>query len=88
MRTVQLRLPDEGMEIADRLLANGRWESFEALVMAGLLRLEEDLQVETPDFADEVRLGLEQAGRGELVDGPPVLQRLRNKLEASRKLPA
>lgn len=76
------------MEIADRLLANGQWESFEALVMAGLLRLEEDLPVEPPDVADELRLGLEQADRGELVDGPPVLQRLRNKLEASRKLPA
>ena len=92
MKTYQVTLPDELAAFVDRMLAEGKWDSADHLVAYGLLRAQDDLEPgEGPDtdrLAEAVRVGIEQADRGELADGPAVIDRLRKKLLAARKQPS
>jgi Arc/MetJ-type ribon-helix-helix transcriptional regulator len=91
MKTFQVTLPDEFAAFVDRVLAEKQWDTVDDLVMAALLRLQEEVSEAVEPTGDEVkkavRVGIEQADRGELTDGPAVFQRMRDKLEAARKQP-
>jgi len=87
MKTYQVTLPDELAAFVDRMLAEGKWDSADHLITYGLLRAQDGLEPgEGPDadrLAEAVRVGIEQADRGEVVDGPAVIDRLREKLLAA-----
>ena len=91
MKTFQVALPDELAAFIDRMIAEKQWDTVDDLVTAALLRVQEEVNehaVANPDrVKNAVRVGMEQADRGELADGPAVFQRLRDKLEAVRKQP-
>lgn len=88
MKRYQVELPDEFVPLVERLLANG-WGTLDELVMDGLLRSAESLDADGPAGESEaVRIGIEQADRGETVDGPATLDRLRAKLRSLLKQPA
>ena len=89
VKTYQITLPDEFAPIVDELLGPGGWESMDDLVMNGLLRSLEEIRLREPEWMKQaVQLGAEQAGRGEIVDGPIAIERLRGKLLDSQKQPA
>lgn len=89
MKTVQITIPDDQASLVERLIADGHWDSIESLFMYGLQRAQEDVDGErSTEEIEAVRLGLAQADRGELVDGPATLERLRTKLKDARKQPA
>ena len=54
-----------------------------------VLQVENELRLDEPTDLDALRkaiqIGIDQADRGEVVDGPTVMKRLRDKLEATRK---
>jgi antitoxin ParD1/3/4 len=90
MKTFQVTLPDEVAAFVERILADKQWDALDDLVTAALVRLREDVEAgsgQSDDLKNAVRIGVEQADRGELSDGPAVLQRMREKLEAARKQP-
>ena len=89
MTTLQVHLPNEFVPILKELLGPGGWESLEDLVMSGLLRSLDEMRGDDPEWMREaVRLGVEQANRGETVDGPAAVERARRKLLDSRTQPA
>jgi hypothetical protein len=92
MKTYQIALPDEIAAFVDRVLNAKQWDSVDQLVAYSLLQVESELALDdSADFESlrqAVQIGIEQADRGELIDGPTVLQRLRDKLEAARKQPS
>jgi len=88
MKTYQVTLPDEFTPLIDELLGPGGWESFDDLVMNGLLRSLEDIRFREPEWMKQaVQLGAEQADRGEAVDGPSTIERLRRRLLDAQKQP-
>jgi hypothetical protein len=89
MKTYQVELPDEFAPIVAELLGPGGWESFDDLVMNGLLRSLEELRFKEPEWMKEaVRLGAEQSERGETVDGPKAIERVRHQFLDARQQPA
>lgn len=89
MKTYQVTLPDEIAAFVERVLADKTWDSADHLIAYALMQTEAELKGEatTEAVRNAVRVGIEQADRGELTDGPAVLKRLRDKLEAARKQP-
>jgi Arc/MetJ-type ribon-helix-helix transcriptional regulator len=87
MKTYQVELPDEFAEIVDQMIADGNWDSVDGIFMDGLLRAQDDLTAEAQD-SDELRweipMGISHADRGELVDGPAMIDDFRKMLFASR----
>ena len=89
MKIHEVNLPDEFAPVLAELLSPGGWASLDELVMSGLLRSLEELRQPDPNgLKDAVRLGAEQADRGEVVDGPSTIERHRRKLLAAEKQPA
>ncbi len=86
MKTYQVTLPDEFAAFVDQMLAAGNWDSADRLFMYGLLRAEDDLDRDG-GLAEAVQIGIAQADRNELVDGPTTMDRLRTRLLAARKQP-
>jgi hypothetical protein len=84
-------LPNELAAFVDRAVAAKEWDTIDDLVAYALLRVETELALEGDADVDSLRkavqVGIDQADRGELVDGPAVMKRLRDKLEAARKQP-
>jgi hypothetical protein len=89
MKSYQIKLPDEVAAFVDRVLAGGTWDSFDQLVAYALLQVESELTLDDNPDIDELRkrvgVGIEEADRGELIDGPVVLQQLRDKLVAAKR---
>ena len=91
MKSYQVTLPDEIAAFVDRVLAERKWDSVDHLVAYALLQVESeptcDDAAELDALRKAVQVGIDQADRGELIDGPTVMKRLRDKLEAARKQP-
>lgn len=91
MKTYQITLPDDVAAFVDRVLAEKKWDTLDDLVMYALgtvgAELERDADTEIDALRKAVQIGIDQANRGELVDGEVVMKRLRDKLEAARKQP-
>jgi Arc/MetJ-type ribon-helix-helix transcriptional regulator len=91
MKTYQITLPDDVAAFVDRVLAEKKWDDVDHLIMYALGSVESELAADADVNIDElrklVRVGIDQADRGELVDGEITMKRLREKLEAARKQP-
>jgi Arc/MetJ-type ribon-helix-helix transcriptional regulator len=91
MKTYQVTLPDEFAAFVDRLLAEKKWDDLDQLIAYALLQVQDELEVDggtdTAALRKAVQVGVEQADRGELIDGEATMKRLRDKLEAARKQP-
>ncbi len=91
MKSIQVTLPDEIAAFVDRVLAEKKWDTIDNLVAYALLQVESELRHDEHTDLDALRkaiqIGIDQADRGEVVDGPSVMKRLRDKLEAARKQP-
>jgi len=89
MKTYQVTLPDEVATFVDRALAGKQWDTVDDLVAYALAQLESGLdEAADPDeLRKAVQVGIDQADRGELTDGPAVMKRLRDKLESAKKQP-
>jgi Arc/MetJ-type ribon-helix-helix transcriptional regulator len=91
MTKYQVNVPEELAAFVERVLAEKKWDSVDDLISYALSQVESELKLEEKIDSDvlrtAVRVGIEQADRGELTDGPTVLKRLKEKLEAARKLP-
>ncbi len=92
MKTYQIALPDDVAAFVDRVLAEKKWDDVDHLVMYALGYVESELEADADVNIDELRklvqVGIDQADRGELVDGEITMKRLREKLEAARKQPS
>jgi hypothetical protein len=49
--------------------------------------LERDKYIDLDALRKAIQIGIDHADRGEVVDGPTVMKRPRDKLEAARKQP-
>ena len=91
MKTYQITLPDEFAAFVDQALTDGKWDTVDHLVMYGLLRAEDDIrqdqEMDQTALRKAVQIGIDQADRGEVIEGPIVMDRLREKLRAARKQP-
>lgn len=85
MKTYQVTLPDEFAAFVDRMIADGKWESADYVVMAALASLMTEVDdVETADqewLKKEIQKGIDSLDRGEGVDGPTFMAQLREKLQ-------
>jgi antitoxin ParD1/3/4 len=85
MKTYQVTLPDEFAAFVDRMIAEGKWDSVDYLVMAGLARLMTEVDheeiVDKEWLRKQIQIGIDQLDRGEGVDGPAFMARLREKLQ-------
>ena len=45
MKTYQITLPDEFAKFVDETLAKGAWDELDHMMMYGLMRIQDDLQV-------------------------------------------
>jgi hypothetical protein len=88
MKTYQITLPDDVAAFVDRVLAEKKWDDIDHLIMYALGSVESELATGADVNLDELRkavqVGIEQADRGELVDGETTMKRHRDKLEAAR----
>lgn len=91
MKAYQVTLPDEFAAFVDRVLAEKKWDDLDQLVLYALAQvqyeLETDAEMNAGALRKAVQLGIDQADRGELIDGETTMRRLRDKLEAARKQP-
>jgi hypothetical protein len=88
MKTYQITLPDDIAAFVDRVLAEKEWDDVDHLIMYALGYVESELASDADVNLDELRkavqVGIDQADRGELVDGETTMKRLRDKLEKAR----
>jgi Arc/MetJ-type ribon-helix-helix transcriptional regulator len=88
MKTYTINLPDEFAAFVDRAVAEGQWDSVDYLVMAGLAMVQDGIELEASLDQEwlkkEIQKGIDSADRGELLDGPAVMARLRAKLDAAK----
>jgi hypothetical protein len=91
MKTYQITLPDDFAAFVDRVLAEKKWDDVDHLVMYALMQVQDELASDADMDIDKLRkaiqIGIDQADRGELIDGEITMKRLRDKLEAARKQP-
>jgi hypothetical protein len=91
MKTYQITLPDDFAAFVDRVLAEKKWDDVDHLIMYALMQVQDELAADADVDIDKLRkaiqIGIDQADRGELIDGEITMKRLRDKLEAARKQP-
>jgi Arc/MetJ-type ribon-helix-helix transcriptional regulator len=92
MKTYQITLPDDFAAFVDKALADKQWDDADHLFLYALARVQEELAADAAADVAKLRaaiqIGIDQADRGELLDGEEVLARHRAKLEAARRQPA
>jgi Arc/MetJ-type ribon-helix-helix transcriptional regulator len=92
MKTYQISLPDDFAAFVDGALADKQWDDADHLFLYALARVQEELAADADTDVAKLRaaiqVGIDQADRGELLDGEAVMARQRAKLEAARKQPA
>ncbi|MGA7953440.1 MAG: type II toxin-antitoxin system ParD family antitoxin [Gloeobacterales cyanobacterium] len=83
-----LALTPELEKFIQNQVANGKYASAEEVLIAGLKLLEEREHLYQERFEElkrEVMVGVEEADRGELIDGETVFHNLREKLAQRRR---
>jgi antitoxin ParD1/3/4 len=88
MKTYQITLPDEFAAFVDRMVAEGKFDSVDLLVLYAVAQvmdeMDRDAVTDKEWLRKEIQKGIDSANRGELLDGPTVMARLREKLDAAR----
>jgi predicted transcriptional regulator len=92
MKTYQITLPDDVAAALDRLIAAGRYESADALLLEAVLdrqtQAEEDAAMtdaERESLRKAIQVGIDQADRGELVDAEEFMENLLAKLQPAEQ---
>jgi Arc/MetJ-type ribon-helix-helix transcriptional regulator len=89
MKTYTITLPDEVAEMADRAIASKRFESMDHLVLYAVAQVESELNLDAVADQEalrrEIQIGIDQADRGEMTDGPEFMAGLISKLRAARQ---
>jgi Arc/MetJ-type ribon-helix-helix transcriptional regulator len=84
MKTYQITLPDEFAAFVDRVLAEKKWDDVDHLIMYALMQVQDELQADADVNIDQLRkaiqVGIDQADRGELIDGEITMKRLRERI--------
>ncbi len=85
---MNVSLTEELEELVQKKVASGRYTSASEVVRAGLRLLEQEDEVRETRLAAiraEMRAGIEQAERGELIDGEEAVGRVRKRAAAKRR---
>lgn len=83
---MELVLSDESSQIIRRKLESGAYPSAEEIVAVALKLLEDHDEDRLTALREEIALGIEQADRGELIDGDEVFAEVRNQLVDQRSI--
>ena len=85
---MNVSLTEELEELVQRKVASGRYTSASEVVRAGLRLLEQEDEARAARLVAmraEVRAGIDQAERGELLDGEEAIARVRKRSAAKRR---
>lgn len=85
---MNVSLTDELEELVHKKVKSGRYTSASEVVRAGLRLLEQEDELRETRLAAiraDVRAGIEQAERGEFVDGEEAVGRVRKRSAAKRR---
>ena len=80
---MKVSLPADLAQFVTQLVESGRYHSPEEAVWAGLRLLQDQeglRRLRLEEVRKEIAIGIEQADRGELIDGEDVFARLREKM--------
>jgi putative addiction module CopG family antidote len=80
---MNLPLPPDLQQFADRQIASGKYTSLDEMMLAGLRVLAEQEQIYQGRFEElrsEVLLGVLEAERGELLDATSEIEAIRQRL--------
>lgn len=90
MKAYQITLPDEFATFVDRMIAEKKWDNVDSLFLAAVAQIQSDVEEDeamTPEEFEELRkeiqIGIDQADRGELLDGPTVMAELLARYHAA-----
>jgi len=84
---MHISLTPELEQFIDNQLESGKYASADEVILAGLRLLEEQERIYKGRFAElqrEIRLGMEAAEQGEVIDGETVFRELQQKLQQRR----
>jgi antitoxin ParD1/3/4 len=81
---MELTLGMESEEMIQRKLESGAYPSAEDVVVAALKLLEDRDNHELSILREEIAIGVEQADRGDLIDGEDVFLEIRNRISDDR----
>ena len=84
---MDITLPPELVRFVEAKVGEGTYASPSDVVQDGLRLLLEQERQRISDLREAVRIGLEQARRGEVVPGDEVFDRLEKKLEDRKRSP-
>ena len=87
-RTMNISLTGELERLVQRKVESGRYRSASEVIRAGLRLLEredERTEVRLTEIRAQVQAGIEQAERGELVDGEEAVARAKRRASAKRR---
>jgi antitoxin ParD1/3/4 len=85
---MNISLTEELEELVQRKVASGRYTSASEVVRAGLRLLEQEDELRETRLAAvraEVQAGIDQAERGELVDGEEAMARVKKRAAAKKR---
>jgi antitoxin ParD1/3/4 len=80
---MQVSLPPDLERFVTELIGSGQYHSPEEAVRAGLCLLQDQerlRRIRLEEVRKEIAIGIEQADRGELIDGEEVFASLRDKM--------
>jgi Arc/MetJ-type ribon-helix-helix transcriptional regulator len=90
MKTYQVTLPDEFAAAVDRLVAAGTFDSVDHLVLYAVAQVDQEIDREEGTdqewLKQQIQIGIDQLDRGELLDGPTVMARLRARLREAQPI--
>jgi antitoxin ParD1/3/4 len=88
---MSISLTPELEQFIQSQVASGKYASTEEVIIAGIKLLEERESIYKGRFEElkrEIAIGVEQLDRGERLDGREVIEKLRQKNQATRKAEA
>ena len=82
---MNISLTGELERLVQRKVDSGRYRSASEVICAGLRLLEREDEVRLTEMRAQVQAGVEQAERGELVDGEEAVARAKRRASAKRR---
>ena len=82
---MNISLTGELEQLVQRKVESGRYRSASEVIRAGLRLLDREDEVRLTEMRAQVQAGIEQAERGELVDGEEAVARVKRRAAAKRR---